>query len=80
MLALSPSYNIYREVFNFSFHVVHCSYIEIQLHLKEEMSLEMQGTGPGYGQGEGANNHTLHKSPREYSHLGQYPKFYDLST
>lgn len=54
--------------------------IEIQLHLKEEMSLEMQGTGPCYGQGEGANNHTLHKSPREYSHLGQYPKFYDLST
>ena len=40
----------------------------------------MKGTGPRYGQGEGASNHTLHKLPSEYSHLGQDPKFYDLST
>ena len=54
--------------------------IEIQLHIKEEMSLKVKGTGPRYGQGEGANNHTLHKLPSENSHLGQDPKFYDLST
>ena len=53
---------------------------EIQMHLKGEISLETKGVGPGCGQRESAKNHTVHKSPKEHSHLGQDAKSYDLST